>query len=302
MQPFHIKSHLYKGSLLMNPSLSRLLPLAPLVSALFLSGLPAAHADIVDDKLAGMEAQSPIDIRSDNTFFGNLSPMTFNLSSNTSLDVINNGSPGKESTIRANVPDGAGSITVDGDTYKLAQFHFHTPSEHLENSHATPLELHLVFADADKNLLVVGRWINYGDTNAALAPIFSDLPQTTSDHLAINSFNLNSLIPDNLESFRYTGSLTTPPFSEGVKWIDLAQPLDMSAAQVQAFQHLFPDGDARPVQPLNGRIILTDVQNFVHLSPVPEPETYAMLLAGLGLIGFVARRRLANPGFMGSPA
>lgn len=302
MQPFHIKSHLYKGSPVMSSSLSRLLPLASLVSALFLSALPAAHADIVDDKLAGMEAQSPIDIRSDNTFFGNLSPLTFNLSSNTSLDVINNGSPGKESTVRANVPVGAGSITVDGDTYNLAQFHFHTPSEHLENSHATPLELHLVFSDANKNLLVVGRWINYGDTNTALAPIFSNLPQTTTDHLAINSFNLNSLIPDNQESFRYTGSLTTPPFSEGVKWIDLAQPLDMSASQVQAFQHLFPDGDARSVQPLNGRIILTDVPGFVHISPVPEPETYAMLLAGLCLIGFVARRRLANPGFTGSIA
>lgn len=29
------------------------------------------------------------------------------------------------------------------------------------------------------------------------------------------------------------------------------------------------------------------------ISPVPEPETYAMLLAGLGLIGFSARRRVA---------
>ena len=30
--------------------------------------------------------------------------------------------------------------------------------------------------------------------------------------------------------------------------------------------------------------------NF-HISPIPEPETYAMLLAGLGLLGFMARRR-----------
>ena len=32
-------------------------------------------------------------------------------------------------------------------------------------------------------------------------------------------------------------------------------------------------------------------QNLIALTPVPEPETYAMLMAGLGLIGFVARRR-----------
>jgi hypothetical protein len=30
------------------------------------------------------------------------------------------------------------------------------------------------------------------------------------------------------------------------------------------------------------------------LAPIPEPETYAMLLAGLGLLGFMARRRRQN--------
>lgn len=286
----------------MNKSLFRLFPLASFASVLFLSGLPAAQADIVDNQLAGMEAQSPIDIRSDNTFFGNLAPLKFNFSSNTTLDVINNGSPAETKTVRANVAAGAGSLTLDGDKYNLVQFHFHTPSEHLQNSQATPLEMHLVMTDAAKNILVVGRWVNYGAVNTSLAPIFSDLPQNTTDHLAVNNFNLNTLLPSNLDSFRYTGSLTTPPFTEGVKWIDLAQPLTMSAGQVQAFQKLFPDGDARPVQPLNGRIILTDVPGFVHVSAVPEPETYAMLLAGLCLIGFIARRRLANPGFAGSMA
>lgn len=32
----------------------------------------------------------------------------------------------------------------------------------------------------------------------------------------------------------------------------------------------------------------------VNMAPVPEPETYAMLLAGLGLLGFTARRRKNN--------
>jgi PEP-CTERM motif len=36
-----------------------------------------------------------------------------------------------------------------------------------------------------------------------------------------------------------------------------------------------------------------EASNFSVTAPVPEPETYALMLAGLGVIGFVARRRRA---------
>lgn len=301
----------------MQTSISRLLQLTPLISALCLAGLPIAGANAASDRLAdsainnileGMEAQSPINIRSDNTYFGRLSPLHFNLSSGTDLSVINNGSPSAESTIRANVLPGAGSLTVDGTAYSLAQFHFHEPSEHLENNKPAPMEMHLVFANAD-NLVVVGRLVNEGSFNSALGPIFSDLPETVTETKSVDNFNLNSLLPDRMETFRYTGSLTTPPFTEGVQWINFAQPMEMSATQIQAFATLFPEGNARPVQPLNGRIILTDLPGFV--TAVPEPETYAMLLAGLGLIllvgNFKNKRHTTNIGFMdpincGNPA
>lgn len=290
----------------MNTSFSfKLSQSAALVSTVLFCTLPAAQADTLADNLAAMEAQSPINITTNNTTFEkNLSPLLFTLNSDTQLKVINNGSPGVEKTAaRANLVDpGAGSVTVGGDTYRLSQFHFHTPAEHLENGYKFPMEMHMVFADANNNLLVVGRWVEEGTFNKALDPIFSNLPHSVTDTLTVNHFNLNALIPDNLNSFRYDGSLTTPPFSEGVKWIDLAQPLDMSAEQINAYSSLFPDGDARDIQMLNGRTILTDVPGFATVAVVPEPETYTMLLAGLGLIGFMARRRLVNGGFMGSVA
>lgn len=290
----------------MNTSFSfKLTQSAALVSAIIFCTLPAAQADTLANNLAAMEAQSPINITTNNTTFDkNLPPLLFTLNSDTQLKVINNGSPDVEKTAaRANVIDpGAGSVTVGGDTYRLSQFHFHTPAEHLENGYKFPMEMHMVFADAKDNLLVIGRWVEEGNFNKALAPIFSNLPHSVTDTLTVDHFNLNALIPDNLNSFRYDGSLTTPPFSEGVKWIDLAQPLDMSADQINAYSSLFPDGDAREIQALNGRTILTDVPGFATVAVVPEPETYSMLLAGLGLIGFVARRRLVSKGFMGSIA
>ena len=292
----------------MNKSLFRLLPLAALGSALFLASLPAAQARTLAESLAVMEKQSPIDINAQDTKFQALPPMQFNLSSDTELKVINNGSPDPFATAaRAIVKDDAGSVTLSGDTYKLAQFHFHTPAENLENGHTYPMEMHLVFSDASNNLLVVGRWIDAADAThpaqTSLDPIFSDLPTTTTQTHVFSHFDLNTLLPGNLESFRYDGSLTTPPFSEGVQWLDLAQPMYISQADINAYSSLFPNGDAREIQALNGRIVLTDVPGFA--SAVPEPETYAMLLAGLALISFVAARRSKSAGSfesMGSAA
>ena len=302
----------------MDKSSFRFLQRVTLVSALFLWGLPASQANTLAENLEAMESQSPIDIRSDNTYYGKLPSLQFSLSSDTPLTVINNGSPDHESTIKANVDPGEGSLMVSGREWDLVQFHFHAPAEHLINGGAAPLEMHLVFSDAE-DLLVVGRGVKQGlFDNKALDPIFSNLPKTTDETLQIDHFNLNSLLPDYLGSFRYSGSLTTPPFSEGVSWINLAKPLYLSERQIDAFESLFPEGNTREVQDLNGRIILTDVPGFVDghedhsvnwllpelgvqvgvtvdasklATTVPEPETYVMLLAGLGLLGFAARRR-----------
>ena len=68
------------------------------------------------------------------------------------------------------------------------------------------------------------------------------------------------MLPKDLESFRYSGSLTTPPFTEGVRWVVLAEPLEASKEQIAAHLEVFPTGNSREEQPLNGRVVVTDLE------------------------------------------
>lgn len=229
--------------------------------------------------------QSPVDINANNTVFANVPDVIFNYDSSVDLTLLNTGSPDRESTIRVIPPDGAETVTFDGLTYSLSQFHFHTESEHTFNGVHSDMELHLV-NQVGSSTLVVGIMIDVGAFNALIDPIFSALPQTPGATGTVTGFNLAGLLPSSLESFRYDGSLTTPPFTEGVSWDLLAQPIFMSQAQIDEFRALFPDGDNRDVQDLNGRTILTDVPGF---ASTPEPSS--LLLSGFGVIALLAIRR-----------
>jgi carbonic anhydrase len=66
--------------------------------------------------------------------------------------------------------------------------------------------------------------------------------------------NAAHLLPANLASYRYSGSLTTPPCSEDVSWFVLQEPIEASAEQIAAFRELI-HANNRPTQPLNGRKI-----------------------------------------------
>lgn len=232
------------------------------------------------------ESQSPIDIRSSDLRLTSFAALQFAYSAGTNLTLLNNGSPDIESTVLALPDDPGNAVTLAGIRYDLVNVHFHTVSEHRLNGREFDMEMHLVHRDAAGNLLVVGRWIELGNFNAALDPIFSALPGEEGQTAAINAFDLNGLLPDSLASVRYSGSLTTPPFSEGVQWVVLTDVLELGIEQVSAFRTIFPDGNSREPQALNGRTLFTD-----DASLIPAPATAIAGLAG-GLLA-VRRRRAA---------
>ena len=174
--------------------------------------------------------------------------------------MINTGSPDHEATVRA-VVNTTATIRVEGVAYRLTQFHFHTPSEHLLDGEEFPLELHLVHEASSGDLLVLGVFIETGDRHRELRRMFRDLPADETETDTIKHFDLEELIPDDDDTYRYDGSLTTPPFSEGVQWIVFDEPLEMSPDQIAAFQALFPDGDTREPQALNERAIVSDADS-----------------------------------------
>lgn len=69
---------------------------------------------------------------------------------------------------------------------------------------------------------------------------------------------LDTLLPDCTESYRYLGSTTTCPYTTGVRWTVLTHPVQASAAALEHYRELFPEGNAREVQPLGDRRIAGD--------------------------------------------
>ena len=168
-------------------------------------------------------------------------------------DVINNGH-----SIQVNYMLGD-KLKVGSEEFELLQYHFHSPSEHTVGGKHYPIEMHMVHKSAAGKLAVVGVFVEEGQTNPAFEPIWANLPKSKGVelHLAHVTVDVNKLLPAKTESYRYSGSLTTPPCSEGVTWIVMSTPVQMSATQIGAFRTVM-SGNNRPPQPLNSREVVTD--------------------------------------------
>ena len=154
---------------------------------------------------------------------------------------------------------GANTLTLGSVQYQLVQYHFHGPSEHTVDGKHFPMEMHMVHKAADGRLAVVGVLIAEGVHNKAFEPLWANLPaqKGARTHFPAIKVNVDALLPGTRTSYRYAGSLTTPPCTEGVSWIVLTNPIQLSAGQIGAFTRLVKHNN-RPVQMLNGRTILTD--------------------------------------------
>ncbi|HDH11926.1 MAG TPA: carbonic anhydrase family protein [Nitrospirae bacterium] len=193
--------------------------------------------------------QSPINLTG--MIEADLPAINFNYK-NSSLEVVNNGH-----TIQANYAGGS-TIRIDGKTFKLIQFHFHTPSENNIEGKSFPMEAHLVHADNDGNLAVVSVMFTKGKANLSVGKVWEHMPKKAGKTNTVSgtSINIMDMLPKNKAYYRFNGSLTTPPCTEGVRWFVLKDSVQVSADQVKEFHSVMHHDNNRPIQPRYARPVM----------------------------------------------
>ena len=214
-------------------------------------------------------AQSPIDLlRAHKTI---LDDIQFSYR-DAPFHVVNNGHTLQEvepisETVKSRYPkhgqtvlhfDKDSTIVFDEDLYLLEQFHFHVPSEHTIDQRHYPMELHLVHHNERHEVAVVAVFMEEGKHNPFFETFLEHAPakvgEVNDDHN--HTVNPMTLLPERKSYYRYSGSFTTPPCSEGVIWAVMHDPIEVSAEQIQKFRTLVGHDNVRPTQPLHKRFVL----------------------------------------------
>ncbi len=195
--------------------------------------------------------QSPIDLSLENTVVSTAKKerLSFNYQE-TPLEVEDTGR-----TLQVNIKTPS-SLQKHRQTFRLLQIQFHSPSEHTWKQGHFPLEMHLIHRSLKGETAIVAVFIRQGERNPALAKIFENPPPAGKTRsLAQKFLDPLKLLPTRGGYLSYTGSLTTPPCTEGVTWYVLGSPITASAEQIAVFTSRYPFS-ARPTHPRGGRRLL----------------------------------------------
>jgi carbonic anhydrase len=218
--------------------------------------------------------QSPIDINTEETIAQSYPLFIFSSKyhSNELFKLINNGHQVTATLADHTYGQNEKDLWFTGGGIKgifyFVNFHLHWGrndrhgSEHEIDGHRFPAEAHVVFKNNETGQLAVFaflfttthhwhkeniEWEKYADAASQLIHIND----------SINCiFNLNQLMQVNdRQYFRYIGSLTTPPCSEGVIWTIFTSKIRIKEESLNQLRRNLMTKVYRPVQPINNRII-----------------------------------------------
>lgn len=153
---------------------------------------------------------------------------------------------------------GPGSYIVTGGMrYDLLRYDFHHPGEHAVNGKLTDMDVQLVHKSADGKfaIIAVRMSMERGAPNAVLATLWPHLPKTAgATEKVTDMVNPGGFLPADRGYWTYSGSLTTPPCTEGVRWFVFEDSISLSLDQLRAYTNIFKM-NSRPLQDLHGRRI-----------------------------------------------
>jgi carbonic anhydrase len=168
------------------------------------------------------------------------------------IDITNTGH-----SVQFNAAPGTDSISLGDVAYQLVQFHFHAPGEERFAGKASVMDAHFVHHADDGKLLVLAVQFKLGTKpNPVIQALLDRIPHEKGAEMMAKGVTINplDLLPKNTGYYTYSGSLTTPPCSEGVTWIEFKEPITITQQQLHAMRGFY-HGNQRPVQALNGRDI-----------------------------------------------
>eukprot|EP00928_Gymnodinium_smaydae_P094830 TRINITY_DN8033_c0_g1_i1.p1 TRINITY_DN8033_c0_g1~~TRINITY_DN8033_c0_g1_i1.p1 ORF type:complete len:376 (-),score=36.48 TRINITY_DN8033_c0_g1_i1:201-1232(-) len=199
------------------------------------------------EKCAG-KAQSPVNLqRKSSEEKVQHEPLATNYSLSHHEDYVENTGHGLE--MKGNF----GTLTIEGVVYASSQFHFHHPSEHRVHGRQAAMEMHIVHSNNAGVGAVVGILFDLGEENECLKSVLSAPAPRAGCEKQVPRVDLRCFREQLTGNYwSYTGSLTTPPCSEGILWTVMERRATISQSQLDVFKSRY-HMNARPTQPLNGR-------------------------------------------------
>lgn len=192
--------------------------------------------------------QSPINIITKNVVSGATSfEIQYTIAKGINLTLEN-------ATFKILYPRGS-FLKMGGLQYQLKEIHFKTPAENSIDSLHAPLEVQFFHEDSKGHKVVVAVFFMEGRANGMLDSIIKNLPVASGKAHFITNIDANAFIPSNLASYQFDGSLTTPPCSQGIRWIVIKQPMSATLSQIDTLRRI-TNSNARPTQESFNRLIV----------------------------------------------
>ncbi|KAL8467559.1 hypothetical protein ACS0TY_030980 [Phlomoides rotata] len=140
----------------------------------------------------------------------------------------------------------AGGVVINGTLYKLEQCHWHTPSEHTIQGRKFRMELHMVHINSEGQRAVVGILYTLGRPDTFLDHLIGQILSMNGTKINEEELDLGFINPREIKFgsrkyYRYLGSLTVPPCTEGVIWTILMKVRTVSMVQIRALRKAVDD-------------------------------------------------------------